>query len=260
MSVTGLRGKVALVTGAASGIGSASAIALAGEGMRVIATDLESAGAARTLERAVGEGHRSRRLDVTSEENWETVLAELGPDGLDVLVNAAGISYGADITETTLAEWRRVLAVNLDGIFLGLRHAVPLMRRQGRGGAVINIASASGLKAAAGASAYCASKAAVVMLSRVAALECSRDRTGIRVNSLLPGAVRTPMWRTMPFFQQLIAEHPSEDAAWSAFAANLPMGRFAEPEEIAAAVVYLASDPARYVTGTELIIDGGYRT
>jgi NAD(P)-dependent dehydrogenase (short-subunit alcohol dehydrogenase family) len=146
------------------------------------------------------------------------------------------------------------MAVNLDGVFLGTKYGVRAMRQSG-GGSIINVSSASGLKAAPTASAYSASKAAVRMLSKAIALECAADN--IRVNTVLPGGVMTPMWEGMDFWQDLMAEHGTE-AAWAALASNDPLKRMARPEEIAAAILYLASDEAAFVTGSDLVIDGGY--
>jgi NAD(P)-dependent dehydrogenase (short-subunit alcohol dehydrogenase family) len=158
----------------------------------------------------------------------------------------------------TLEEWRRVMSVNLEGVLLGTKHGIRAMRKHGCGGSIVNVSSVSGVKASATAAAYCASKAAVCMLSRVAALECKAAGDGIRVNAVLPTGVKTPMWRTMPFFQDLIRETGSEEEAFAKMtAAGGPMDRFAEPEEVAAAVLFLASDEARIITGTELLVDDG---
>jgi NAD(P)-dependent dehydrogenase (short-subunit alcohol dehydrogenase family) len=196
-------------------------------------------------------------LDVTAEADWqsavELVLNRWG--GLHVLVASAGISLGKPLTETSLEEWRKVMSINLDGVFLGLKHSIPGMAKSGGGSAVI-ISSASGIKAAAGAGAYATSKAALRMLAKTAALEGAKS--AIRVNTILPGGVETPMWRTMPFFQDLIAQLGSEEAAFRALGAAAPLERLAKPEEIADAIVYLASDESRFVTGAELVIDGGY--
>jgi NAD(P)-dependent dehydrogenase (short-subunit alcohol dehydrogenase family) len=149
-----------------------------------------------------------------------------------------------------------VLAVNLDGVFLGMRAALGLLREHGAGGSIVNVSSASGLRALPQSPAYCTSKAGVCMLSRCAARECLEAHEPIRINSVCPGGVKTPLWRSMPFFQDLVQKHGSDEAAFAALAG--PHGRFAEPEEIAAAVLYLVSDEGRFITGTELVIDGGY--
>lgn len=261
MSTGRVRAKTALVTGAASGIGRAAAERLAEEGARVVCTDLDL----RRTE-GVAEGIRKRGgsaeaavLDVTDEAAWESVIAravERGP--LDVLVSSAGVAQATPTAETSLDDWRRVLAINLDGVFLGTKHALRHMTGAGRGGSLVHIASATGLRAVAGAAAYSASKAAVIAFSRSVARECLAAGNGIRVNSVCPGGVKTPLWRAMGFFAQLVARHGSEEAAFAAMAGATPAKRFAEPAEIAEAILYLASDESRFVTGTELVVDGGF--
>ncbi|HXG67283.1 MAG TPA: glucose 1-dehydrogenase [Blastocatellia bacterium] len=249
-------GKVALITGAASGIGRAAAILLAREGAKVAVTDLDMAGAGQTVEaiEAGGGVAFSQRLDVTSEADWQTAIGRVERTWgrLDILVNSAGISFAKPITEMALEEWRRVMAVNLDAIFLGTRAAIRAMQRAGRG-SIINISSASGIKASAGASAYCASKAAVIHFSSTAALECVNSGLNIRVNTVVPAGVKTPMWSKMPFWPEIEASE-----VWNAPPDAAPLKRFAEPEEIAGAILYLASDESSYVTGSKLVIDGGY--
>lgn len=256
-----MEGKAVLVAGAASGIGRASALLLAREGASVHCADLQVEGAEATAAqiRAAASHASSGRLDVTSEGSWqeamEQVLQSLGR--LDVLVNSAGISAGRPITEMTLDDWRRVMAVNLDGAFLGTKHAILAMRRTG-GGSIVHISSASGLKSAPGASAYSASKAALNMFVKAAAKECLQNGDKIRINTVCPAGVKTPLWRDMPFFRDLVETTGSEEAAFRELAKSDPQGRFAEPEEIAHAVLYLASDESLYITGTDLVIDGGY--
>ncbi len=236
-----LKGKTALVTGAASGIGRAVAEEFAREGATVLSADID--------ERA------AIRLDVSNESNWENVLA--GIPHLDVFVASAGISHARPIAEMTLEEWRRVMAVNLDSMFLGVRAVSRVMHE---GGSMVLISSSSGIKAAAGASAYSTSKAAVHMFAKVAALEL-KDR-GIRVNTVSPAGVATPMWTKMPFWDDLVAKHGSEQAAWNSLGgadpATPPLKRMAMPLEIARAVMFLASSDSAGMTGADLVIDAGY--
>ena len=215
----------------------------------------ECQGVAEEIVRAGGHA-LWQKLDVTREADWEAAIGRVGEawGALNVLVASAGISLAKPVADMALAEWRRVIAVNLDGIFLGTKHAVAAMRRGG-GGSIVLVSSASGIKAGAGASAYAASKAAVRQFARAVALECGAQ--GIRVNTVLPGGVKTPLWRTMEFWQDLLREHGSEEKVWEALGAATPLRRFAEPEEIAQAILYLASDAAKFVTGAELVIDGG---
>lgn len=258
-------GKTALVTGAASGIGRATALALGRGGAHVCVTDIDEAGAEAVAAEvaALVEGEPRKlaaaptmpvRLDVTEESDWEDAIdAALGRwDRLDVLVANAGITDGTPITQTDFDAWRRVMAVNLDGAFLGIKHGA---RAMATGGSIVVVGSASGIRAAPGAAAYSASKSAVAMLVRVAALELARQ--DIRVNAVSPSAVRTPMWNAMPFFRELVAERGEADA-WREVAQGTPMRRVAEPEEVARAITFLASDEASYITGVELPVDGGY--
>lgn len=254
-------GKVALVTGAASGIGKATTLALAREGAKIAVTDLNAAGAQATVNEIVSSGGDAvaYSLDVTSETDWERAIDSVleNWNKLDILVNNAGISFAKPVTDMTLSEWQRVMAVNLDGVFLGTKHGVKAMRK-GTGGSVINIASASGLKASPGASAYCASKAAVRMLSKAVALECAQNNDSIRVNTVFPSGVISPMWEGMEFWQEIKSKAGSEEAAWKVMSEAIPLKRFAKPEEIAQAILYLATDEAGFVTGADFVIDGGF--
>jgi 3(or 17)beta-hydroxysteroid dehydrogenase len=256
-----MEGKIALVAGAASGIGRATALLLARKCAAVFYADIDAEGAGATagIIEETGSLASSGRLDVTSEESWQSVLDQVTNrfGRLDVLVNSAGISFGRPVTEMSLDEWRRVMAVNLDGVFLGTKQALLALRRTG-GGSIVHISSASGLKSAPGAIAYSASKAAVCMFVKAAAKECLQNGDRIRINTVCPAGVKTPLWREMPFFRDLVATTGSEEAAFQELAKSDPQGRFAEPEEIAQAVLYLASDESLYVTGTDLVIDGGY--
>ena len=250
--------QVALVTGACSGIGAATAKLLVEQGTVVYNADLKVTENDRT-DRADSPNSRliELRLDVREESDWDrAVTMILGRHKrLDILVHAAGISAASPINDTTLKEWRRVLTTNLDGSFLAIKHGIRAMHSAG--GAIVVVGSASGIRPASGAAAYSTSKAAVSMLVRAAAKECRDSKLPIRINAVSPAGVKTSMWRDMPFFQDLISEHGSEDGAFAALEAS-GGGRFAEPEEIAQIIMFLASDAAEHVTGVELPVDGGY--
>lgn len=244
------------MTGAASGIGRATALQLAAEGAAVLCADLNEAGASATAAVA-GSKALAVRLDVTAETDWEAAVrrAEEFAGPIDTLVNCAGVSAGSPLTEMTLADWRRVLAVNLDGAFLATKYALRAM--QASGGGVVHVASASGVRAAAGAAAYSASKAGLCMLVKAAAKECRDAGWAVRVNAVCPAGVKTPMWSSMPFFRDLVQQLGSEEAAYASLASG-PGERFAEPADVVAAILFLASDEARFINGAELLVDGGY--
>ena len=254
-----LSNRIALVTGAGSGIGAATALLLAREGAGVCCADLQPAAAEATARVAISHGCRasSHALDVREESQWETVIEEvLRVHGLlAILVNCAGISAASPLAETPLSEWRRVFATNLDGAFLATKHGVRAMRETG--GVIVHISSASGIRPSAGAAAYSTSKAAVGMLVRVAAKECREAGLPIRICAVSPAGVRTPMWRSMPFFQDLVAKTGSEKAAFEAMEKG-GGGQFAEPDDIARAVAFLVSDDAQHINGVELTVDGGF--
>ncbi|MBM3557286.1 MAG: glucose 1-dehydrogenase [Alphaproteobacteria bacterium] len=244
--------KVALVTGGASGIGRAAARLLALEGALVVIADLDAAVGQKAAE-AIGPSARFQSLDVASEASWqEAVDATIAAWGrLDVLVNSAGWVLAKNLEKTTLEEWRRQMAVNLDGVFLGTKAAILAMKATG-GGAIVNIASIQARSGVHTAAAYCASKGGVTAFTRAAALHCARYGLGIRVNAVLPGYTETPM------VEGLATARGDRERNRAAFIDLHPIGRLAQPEEIAAGVLYLASDDARFVTGTELVIDGGF--
>ena len=246
--------QVALVTGAASGIGEATAAYLARAGVgRFVLVDRNADALAR-VEAALGAEVLSRVHDVADEAEWaatEMVVRERF-GGLDFAVVNAGVASGGPIVELDLAEWRRVLTINLDGAFLTLRAAMRLMTS---GGSIVAVSSAAGIKAEPGVAAYAASKAGLVQLAKVAAKEGAP--TGIRVNAILPGGVETPVWRDVPFFQAMTAEHGSERAAFDALARlATPLGRYASAAEIAELIAVLLAAPG--VTGSALVVDGGY--
>lgn len=255
--------RVALVTGAAAGIGRATSIALAGEGARVFVADIDPRGARETCDAVIAAGGRAESLplNVTAEEDWTAALAEVraGAGRLDLLVNNAGICILKPLTDFSLADWRRLMAVNLDGVFLGTRMALPLLS-EGDGGSIVNMASAAGRMAAPLMAAYCASKAGVIMFTRAMALECAQLRLPVRVNAICPGGVATPLWVKLTNDGVLpergvTDDEMAEKRGWTE--AITPLGFAGEAEDVALGVVYLASDDARFVTGTELVIDGG---
>lgn len=255
--MTDLSGRNALVTGAGSGIGAATSRLLAAHGARVFCADLEPPAISGSGEGDPADARLTAlRLDVRSESDWEAALATImnSVGRLDILVHSAGISGASPLAETSMAEWRRILATNLDGAFLAVKHGIRVMRD--RGGAIVLIGSASGIRPSAGAAAYSTSKAAVGMLARAAAIECRENECTIRVNVVSPAGVRTPLWATMPFFQDLVQAHGSAEAAFAVLEQEGGQ-RFAEPEEVAQSVVFLVSDAASQITGVELPVDGG---
>jgi 2-keto-3-deoxy-L-fuconate dehydrogenase len=255
-------GKIALVTGAGSGIGAATATRLAEVDVGgLVLTDRDEAALASVAAQLDRPGLRllMHAADVTDEAGWLTLEGEILQTfgRLDYAVANAGIAHGETLPEHSFDAWRRVLAVNLDGAFLTLRSALRLIRRGGRGGAIVVVASAAAVKAEPGIAAYAASKAGALQLARVAAKEGATDR--IRVNAILPGGVQTPIWRDVPFFQQLVHETGDEQAAFDRMAAlATPLGRYATPEEIANQIAFLLSDAAATITGAALTTDGGY--
>jgi NAD(P)-dependent dehydrogenase (short-subunit alcohol dehydrogenase family) len=252
-----LEGKTALVTGAARGIGEAVARAFVREGARVLVTDIRDADGAEVA-RSLGAAAEYRRLDVREEADWEAAMAALlGRWGrLDVLVNNAGITgfeqgYAAHDPENALLEaWRAVHRTNLDGVFLGCKHAIRAMRPHGTG-SIINISSRSGLVGIPGAAAYASSKAGVRNHTKSVALYCAEQQLQIRCNSVHPAAILTPMWEPM------LGEGPEREQRMRQFVSDCPLRRFGRPEEVAETVVFLASDEATYMTGAELVLDGG---
>lgn len=250
-------GKLALVTGAAQGLGRAHCLALAREGARVLATDINAAGVEETAARInaeLGDGTAfALAHDVTSPEQWEAAVDaardKLG--GLNVLVNNAGIGVPGNIEACTFADWQRCFDINVNSIFHGCQKALPLMREHAPG-SIINISSIAGLIASDTMPAYNASKAAVWMLSKSIALHCAKKRMNIRCNSIHPTFVDTPILDGTARAHAL-----DKDVLMDKLARQIPLGFVGEPNDIAQAVVYLASDESRFVTGAELKIDGG---
>jgi len=248
-----LAGKIAVVTGAASGIGHGVARLLAEESASILACDVNAAGLRRLAAAIEGAGGSIRTLaadvslDAACRQVVDTALAAFGR--LDVLVNSAGTIRRATVVETSEAEWDRTLAVNLKSIFLMSRAAIPVFARQG-GGVIVNLASNWGLSGGPRAAAYCASKGGVVLLTKAMAIDHGPER--VRVNCVCPGDVDTPMLRDEA--RQL--GEPVE--AFLAESARNPLGRCGTPEDVARAVLYLASDQAAFVTGAALVVDGGF--
>ncbi|HOZ26066.1 MAG TPA: glucose 1-dehydrogenase [Hyphomonadaceae bacterium] len=247
-------GKVALVTGAASGIGRACAEVLAREGATVIATDVQADKGVDVVAGIAKAGGKAEfaRHDVTSEREWGEIVRRIEKDfgRLDILVNNAGIAVGGMVTDLSLEDFRRQMAVNVDSVFLGTKTSLPLMRKHG-GGAIVNISSVAGLRGAPRLSAYCASKGAVRLFTKSVALECAAMKDGIRVNSVHPGIIETPIWT------QVIpgSNEPPDLDALTAF--RVPLGVKGQPLDIANVVLFLASDESRYITGEEVVVDGG---
>lgn len=249
-------GPTALVTGAASGIGAATARLLAQEGAYVYCSDLDRQGAESVAAGIGAERAAPLSLDVADEAGWAAAMRAIVEAGrqLSVLVHAAGIAAAGSIRDTSLAEWRRVMAINLDGAFLATRHGIEAMHQHG--GSVVLVGSASGIRPAAGAVAYSTSKAGLAMLARTAAKECRDAGIPVRINVVSPGGVKTPLWRAMPFFQDLITRHGSEEAAFAAVAGSGPP--FGTAESVAEVIAFLASPKAAQITGAELPVDAGY--
>jgi NAD(P)-dependent dehydrogenase (short-subunit alcohol dehydrogenase family) len=253
--------KVCVVTGGGSGIGRATATLLAAEGAIVIVSDIDAEGAERVAGaiRDAGGKADAARLDVADETAWKTVIATTlaRRERVDVLVNNAGIALSKPIMEMTLDQWRRVLAVNLEGVFLGTKYAIDAMSSRG-GGSIINIASVAGIHAYPGSSAYGASKAAVRHLSRIAAIECADAQNGVRVNVVAPGGVKTPIWESVELFKELVAKRGGTEEAFAALGGKTASEQFSAPEEIAQTILFLASDESSHLTGVELVIAQGH--
>ena len=251
-------GKVALVTGAASGLGAASARMLAREGAKLVLADLDLVAAQavlRDIEAAGGTG-AAIRLDVALEPDWIDAMAMIRQrfGRLDVTVNCAGTNIARSFpTDTTLEDWRRLMSINLDGVFLGTKHSLAAMQQSDPvNGSIINISSIMGLIGAPDIAAYNASKGGVRLYSKSVALSCAEKRIAVRVNTIHPGFVDTPLLQT--------AINRFEDRAEGRriYDALAPVGRLGVPDDVAYGVWYLASDESSFVTGSELVIDGGY--
>lgn len=246
-----LNDKVALITGAGSGIGQATALLFAREGARVLVADRTEAAARKTAEMAEGGKVMPVRADVTQSDEVQTMidtcLRRFGR--IDILCNIAGIGSTQNVVETPEELWEQVFAVNARGVFLCCKYAIPHMVEAG-GGAIVNMASVAGQIGIPNRAAYCAAKGAVILLTKSIAVDYVKQ--GIRCNCVCPGTVDSP------WVARLVSNTSDPVAARTALEARQPMGRLGTPDEIAQAVLYLASDDAAFITGSELVIDGGW--
>ncbi|HVZ06376.1 glucose 1-dehydrogenase [Rhodopila sp.] len=244
-----LDGRVGIITGAAMGIGAATARTLAKEGARLVLTDLDDKAGAAVAEEV---GGIYLHHDVTDEDTWPSVAAAAEKLGrLDIVVANAGIGIMGNAIDMSLKDWRRQMAINVDGVFLTVKYCIPVMRRFGHGGSIIMLSSVAGLRGSAGLAGYSATKGAVRLFAKSMALECAQAHDGIRVNSVHPGIIATPIWTKIPVGQN----RPIDPYAMAP--ASVPMGKAGEPEEIANGILFLASDLSSHMTGSELVIDGG---
>jgi NAD(P)-dependent dehydrogenase (short-subunit alcohol dehydrogenase family) len=252
-----VKGKVALVTGGAAGLGEAMAKMLAREGAKVAVTDVNEKDGERVAA-AIGAGGGEALFihhDVADERAWqEAIAATVERFGrLDVLVNNAGVGWGGSPEEQTLERWRALMSINLDGVFLGTKHAIAAMKtNRPSGGSIINLSSIEGIIGDPNLGAYNASKGGVRLYTKSVALYCAKARLGIRVNSIHPAYIWTPM------VESYLREQGDVQAGRKALDALHPIGHVGEPDDIAYGAVYLASDESKFVTGAELVIDGGY--
>lgn len=249
-----VKNKIALVTGAAQGLGAAIAGMLANQGAKVILTDINASGGAATaaaINASLPDSAAFLEQDVTKEERWQEVLAATVErfGGLNILVNNAGIGSVANIEDESLDGWHRVHAIDLDSVFLGCKYAIPHIAASG-GGSIVNISSISGIIAAHNLAAYNSAKAAVRHLSKSVALHCARSGNNIRCNSVHPVFIDTPI------LDGMIGDNSRENVLQK-LGRQVPLGRVGKPDDVAYAVLYLASDESQFVTGSEIRVDGG---
>lgn len=247
-------GKTALVTGGAMGLGKAASLMLAREGADVVVTDVKETEGRQVVAEIEAAGGKAIfvRHNVALEPEWQAAMAAAKQafGRLDILVNNAGIGTPGNVEATTLEDWRRLQSINLDGVFLGTRYAIAAMKEHG--GSIINLSSIEGLVGDPDLAAYNASKGGVRIFTKSAALHCAREGYQIRVNSIHPGYIETPM------VEGFVADSGDAAAVRQRLVSLHPIGHLGEPDDIAYGVLYLASDESKFVTGSELVIDGGY--
>ncbi len=248
-----LAGKVALITGGASGLGANAAELMAREGAKVVVADIAADRGQEVVDR-IGPSARFVKLDVTSEDNWKEAIAKAVESfgALHVLLNSAGIGLSKTVEEIELSEWRRVHAIDLDGVFLGCKHGVAEIKKHTKtlGGSIINISSISGIIAGANMAAYNSAKAGVRLLSKSVALHCAKSGYNIRCNSVHPTFIDTPIL-------DKYRDRFGQDLMQQKLGKQVPIGRLGRPEEVGWALVFLASDESSFMTGSEVVIDGG---
>ena len=245
-----VQNKVAFITGAASGIGEATAKLFSQQGASVVIADVDAANGDRVASE-IGKDTIFVELDVTSETSWQQAINQaIDKFGqLDILVNSAGISIPSSIEDLTFELWKKTLAVNTDSVMLGTKYALETLKN--KGGAIVNISSSLAIRVTGDQTAYCASKAAVSSITKTTALHCAASGYNVRINAVNPGAILTPM-------MEKYLEGDQREEILAAFAELHPLGRVGEPNDIASAVLFLASDEAAFITGVELPVDGGF--
>jgi len=251
-----VKNKVAIVTGGASGLGKSSAILLAREGAKIVVTDIDEENGKKVAQDIKNDGGEAIfiKQNVSKEDEWKMVIDRtLKTYGkLNILANSAGIGVGGNVEEVTLADWKKLLSINLDGSFLGTQYAIKAMKETGEGGSIINFSSIEGLIGDPNLPAYNASKGGVTIFTKSAALHCAKQGYKIRVNSIHPAYIWTPM------VENLLKAQGDVEKGKKQLESLHPVGHLGEPDDIGYGVVYLASDESKFMTGSELVIDGGY--